>query len=326
MPAQSMPEYRPWRRYLRFSLRGLIVIVLVIGAGLGWVVRNARIQRDAVAAIQRGTTAFVRYDWEWKDGEEITGGAPWGPNWLVDRLGVDYFGHVTSVTRWDSADSDMPFVQIGQLSRLEDLCVFGIRVEDGLVHLKGSTSLKVLDLSFTDVTDAGLVHLKGLSSLRDLNLSKCKITGAGLVHLSKLKGLQFLDLGGSRVTDDGFVHVAKLTHLRQLVLSQTKITDDGLAHLKGLTSLQHLFLAETEVTDSGLEHLKELTRLKTLGLSRTAVSDGGLAALEGIEQPSGSQSRFKPDHGRWFGTSQRADMPHVAESGGGKSPTAVWHI
>ena len=28
----------PWRRFLLFSVRGLIVLVLVIGAGLGWIV------------------------------------------------------------------------------------------------------------------------------------------------------------------------------------------------------------------------------------------------------------------------------------------------
>lgn len=42
----------PWQRLLRPSVRGLIVLVLVVGAGLGWLVRCAQIQREAVAAIQ----------------------------------------------------------------------------------------------------------------------------------------------------------------------------------------------------------------------------------------------------------------------------------
>ena len=50
----AVPVARPWRRFLRLSVRGLIVLVLVIGAGLGWLVRSAHIQRDAVAAITRG--------------------------------------------------------------------------------------------------------------------------------------------------------------------------------------------------------------------------------------------------------------------------------
>ncbi len=50
MPADPAPH--PWRRFLRFSVRGLIVVVLGIGAGLGWIVREAHIQRDVVAAIK----------------------------------------------------------------------------------------------------------------------------------------------------------------------------------------------------------------------------------------------------------------------------------
>ena len=48
MPAG--PVLCSWRRYLRFSLRGLIVLVLVIGVWVGCIVRSARIQREAVAA------------------------------------------------------------------------------------------------------------------------------------------------------------------------------------------------------------------------------------------------------------------------------------
>ena len=46
------PGAGPGRKYLRFSVRGLIVIVLVVGGCLGWIVRSARIQHEAVAAIE----------------------------------------------------------------------------------------------------------------------------------------------------------------------------------------------------------------------------------------------------------------------------------
>ncbi len=78
---------RPWQRYLRISLRGLIALVLVIGAGLAWMVRNARDQRSAVVAIhQVGGT--VVYDWQLNNGIPIPNGKPWAPKWLVERIGV----------------------------------------------------------------------------------------------------------------------------------------------------------------------------------------------------------------------------------------------
>ena len=96
MTDQAKPVSRPWRRFLRFSVRGLIVLVLVIGGWLGWLVRSARIQREAVAAI-KNAGGTVKYDWEWSNGSMIPAGKPWAPRWLVDLIGVDYFGHVTAV-------------------------------------------------------------------------------------------------------------------------------------------------------------------------------------------------------------------------------------
>ena len=59
-----VPTTRPWRRFLRVSVRGLIVLVLVTGAGVGWLVRSARIQREAVAAIRKAGGG-VSYDSRW---------------------------------------------------------------------------------------------------------------------------------------------------------------------------------------------------------------------------------------------------------------------
>ena len=49
------PPAPPARRRsrIRLSARGLTILVLVLGAGLAWVIRPARMQRDVVKAIQR---------------------------------------------------------------------------------------------------------------------------------------------------------------------------------------------------------------------------------------------------------------------------------
>ena len=118
------PVSRPWRRYLRFSVRGLVVLVLVIGAGLGWLVSSAHIQRDAVAAIVNADVTIVRYDWEWSNGDDIQGGSPWAPRWLVDLIGIDYFGHVTDVECLGSFPVDTVIAQVGRLTRLQRLVLF----------------------------------------------------------------------------------------------------------------------------------------------------------------------------------------------------------
>ena len=93
------PVSPSWKRFLRFRMRGLLVFVLVIGAGLGWIVRDAHVQRDAVAAIQ-AAGGKVMYDWEWSDGKYIPGGKPWAPRWLVDRIGFYIGGDDEGRTAW----------------------------------------------------------------------------------------------------------------------------------------------------------------------------------------------------------------------------------
>ena len=85
-------------------MRGMLVLVLLMGGWLRIDRTEREIQREAVAAIRqvRGT---VKYDWEWKDGYAIPGGKPPAPAWLVDLIGVDYFGHVTHVCLWHMSET-----------------------------------------------------------------------------------------------------------------------------------------------------------------------------------------------------------------------------
>ncbi len=222
---------RSWRRFLRFGLRGLIVVVLLIAAGLGWIVRQAHIQRDAVVAI-KNAGGFVMYDWEWDGGKRIPGGKPGAPRWLIDLIGIDYFGHVTYVELFSATDATL--AHVGRLTRLQTLRVASPAVSDsGLVHLKGLTKLSVLWLDYTRITDSGLAHLEGLTNLSVLWLvGNIPVTDSGLVHLKGLTNLTELWLDGNQVTDAGLVHVKGLTKLSQLYLSSTRVTDAGVQELK----------------------------------------------------------------------------------------------
>jgi hypothetical protein len=230
----AVPVARPWRRFLRFSVRGLIVLVLVIGVVLGWIVRSAHIQRNAVAAITKAG-GYVKYDWEWQSLSPIPNGKPMYPRWLVDRLGVDYFGNVSYVH----------FDHNPQTGDAE------------LADLKGLNRLEQLYLCDTNITDAGLAHVSGLTPLQFLNLRRTKLGDLGLGHLERLTRLRSLLLGGTRVTDVGLVHLKELTSLEVLDLDLTHITDAGLVHLKGLTKLRELNLIHTDVTDAGVKELQQ---------------------------------------------------------------------
>ena len=275
------PNSQPWRRFIRFSLRGLIVFVLVIGAATAWVVRSARIQREAVAAIRK-SRGIVLYDWEWNNGRMTRARKSPGPAWLVDAIGIDYFGNVAEVFVSNAPDDVL--MHIGHLRHLQFVVVTKHEVTAGLAHLRGLSIIPVIafDLNYTAVTDGDLAHLKGLSGTCSIELLDTQITDAGLSNLEGLDNLRVLDLCGTHVTDAGLVHIGGLTNLTQLLLRRTHVTDSGLAHLQRLTNLTELDLAYAQVSDSGLEHLKGMTKLSILRLWRTQVTGAGLEHLKGL--------------------------------------------
>ena len=280
MSSQADPIPRPRRRYLRFSVRGLIVVVLVIGGWLGSIVRSARIQREAVAAIEKAG-GEVWYDWEWKDGKAIQGGSPWMPGWVANRAGIDCFGNVVAA-RISPEDAEDTMVQVGRLSRLEHLELNNHYGTDlWTIHLASLTNLSDLDLARTQVTDSGLVHLNGLIRLSSLNLRNTQVTDAGLVHLKCLTGLSKLRLAETRVTDLGLVHLKGLTKLSTLVLDDTQVTDAGMFYVGGFSKLSHLSVDGTQASDAGLGYLKGLTNLVSLSLGRTQVTDLAWIPIEG---------------------------------------------
>ena len=100
-------------------------------------------QRQAVAAIQKAG-GTVLYDWQFEGGRFrlkkgtniISEEVPWWPRWLVDRLGVDCFGHVTHVqigyAPTPNPDHlDEALANVGRLGRLKEVRLGGQPVADG---------------------------------------------------------------------------------------------------------------------------------------------------------------------------------------------------
>jgi internalin A len=230
---------RPWRRYFRFSMRRLVLLVLVIGGWLGWLTRSARIQRDAVAAIERsGGRAWYDCDQRGlstpkpKNGQ----GPPskrrlWPPGWLVDRVGIDYFSHPVMVVLWPrEGRADEALFRVGQLRRLDTLIVYPeVLADDSLAPLEGMSALKRLELFNTKVGDAGLAHLKGLTGLRVLTFDGSSITDAGLAHVERLGELEYLSLNRTGVSDAGLARLRGLTRLKRLNMADTQIDLFGMA-------------------------------------------------------------------------------------------------
>ena len=117
----------PWRRYLRFSVRGLIVLVLVIGLGLGWIVRSVRIQREAVASITRAGGS-LEYEWQWNNRRNAPQEVPRTPRWLAEFTGVEFFDYVVTA-RVKQADAEAE-ISTSDDSALVELHLSGTNASD----------------------------------------------------------------------------------------------------------------------------------------------------------------------------------------------------
>jgi hypothetical protein len=185
------------------SLRALMLLIVVVAGWLGWICHRARVQREAVAAIERAG-GQVWFNWQLKNGV-VTGGEP---GWLRRRLGPGFFEEVKDVQGFSKVgDALMPHV--GHLHHLDSLAIAGC-----------------------DVTDEGVKQLAQLSELWFLNLGKTRITDAGLV-IGRLTNLEILILDNTAVTDAGLVHLAGLKRC-QIYVSGTRVTQEGVAALKSM--------------------------------------------------------------------------------------------
>jgi hypothetical protein len=303
-------ESKPSRPLLRLSVRGLMLLVLVLAVVLGLFVRRAQVQREAVAAIrQSGGTVY--YDWQQthgKPGQPVVDpmAEPIAPKWLVELLGVDYFGDVMwAVPGKQGTDDTMAHV-----GRLPKLISVGISQSDaiteaGIAHLAGLSDLEMVNFKGLKGTGAALAYLRGHTKLKRLHIDGVLVTDADLVHLDGLTSLEWLNLPSTQVSDAGLVHMERLVNLRQLVLNDTRVVGPGLAHLKGMAQLEGLHLArtlvrdlsslpplprlesltldDTEVDDSQMPSVARFPALDRLNLNHTGVTDVGLVALQGAK-------------------------------------------
>ena len=217
--------------------------------------QKANSQRQAVEAIRDGH-AYFYHQWKWDQPSTASGvGATEeiGYRWARDLLGDDFFFNIDSAVLNHASDKD-------------------------LECLGGFPSLRRLDITWPEITDAGLEHVRDLTNIEALDLNVffndgANVTDAGLRNLSGLTQLRFLNLGCTNVSGEGLVHLSGLMRLEELGLTKTRVADDGLRYLNGLRSMRRLYLSDTKITDDGLSQLDGMEHLEILDLSGTAITD-----------------------------------------------------
>lgn len=199
-PAESEP--RP-RRRVRYSLRTLLLAVLLLGTPLGWfgmrAMRQWRQQRVADQLTRFGAQPGTLYG----DVVQLTFSGPAFKDQALKRL--HELPHVVRVVLMDTEVSPAGFARLADLPALKEIRVMRApRLGDeALAALPKMRQLKSLWLVDTAVTDAGLAPLGKLTQLKVLHLIGADVTDQGLEQLSSLHNVEEIFLLRTGVTQEG---------------------------------------------------------------------------------------------------------------------------
>jgi hypothetical protein len=164
---------KPKRRWYQFSLKAMILAMVVCGCGLGPIAyehQRARNQHAAVAALEK-RGGYLGFD-------STTHPRSTGMGLL---LGDDKFAHLVAV----------------------DFAPGSVITDADVLHMRPFSHLRFVGLDGMPVTDASLAELGSNTMLTELSLKHTKVTDAGLDHLAGLARLDLLWLEGTSVTDAG---------------------------------------------------------------------------------------------------------------------------
>ncbi len=311
---------RPRRRWWSLSVRGLMILVLLVGGVIGWEANRVSRLRRAVAVLERavpvepnpdpnpllnlaimqmpgdrfapGSKVGIRFDDQYANGEfQFRNRDGWFSRWTRRLLGADYHRQVSMVTfqrRPDLRDWEA----IAALGSVEEVLCEGAGTNDAdLVGIDRCVSLRAVTCRgypFGPVTGKTLRTLATLPRLRVLELTSTQITAADLVVLEPLNQLETLVLPRETETDAGLAHLGKLVNLRSL--STGRISDAGMASLAALTRLETLDFEPWHFTDAGMAALARFPLLKSLRIKTSISTTYNLA-----NDPENWTARITPD-------------------------------
>ena len=308
--APPKPAEKPRRRWYQYSLRSLLILMLLFSLFMSWFAvkrKRALAQKKAVEAIL-AADGTVHYDYEFdENGEWVKGATGNGSDWLRKLLGADFFEKVTNV----SIGSKKGVEGLAGLSNLKSLEIilddpFNDSAKPSDTPDVCSTSFPVID-GVDELTIKGLTPgtpMEALGRLRRLKRMTLAYAAhsdnpdapdlSGLRSCGDLRDLTILDRGG--LPDKAIQNIGAMVQLERLVIAVAPNQRVDILQLRDLRRLRELAIGETGLGDPVfqkddastvmvLEHAGQLagfSRLEKLDLFGSDIRSSDLQFLQGL--------------------------------------------
>ena len=248
----------------RFSLRAFLIVVTVSAVWLGMHTRRARQQKAAVQTIT-DYGGWVRYDYQFVDGDFDGQAKSWVPQQVHEWLGIDMFHSVAEVNLSYSSDT-------GKRIDNEN------RSQAPLECLSSMPRLRRLYFQETQASDSNMKYVGQLKHLEHIMIwDAVNITDKGAAELRNCTKLERIYISESKLTDESLRMFSELPNLTSLSLQFSNFSNAGVRYVRNLKQLETLAVCgidgrPSEITDDSLEFLLELPNFVLLGVQNTNVS------------------------------------------------------
>ncbi|PQO46277.1 leucine-rich repeat domain-containing protein [Blastopirellula marina] len=264
---------KPPRRWLRFGLRGLLGMILVIALLLAWPagdVLQSRYEKATARQIEEAGGAVTWNDplrpnpFRSPDPEPTTYQRAMG-----SIFGRDVLARIKRIYL-PNAEHDSILSRLPKLERLRFLSLKGGSLSDASIDaVSRLESLTALVLDDTQIESSQMERLAQLPRLDDLEISACSVTKSNLAALADFPKLVTLCISFRSISGD----------FSNSPLETDEAVLESLANLKQVTSLE---LIDFPINDAALQAIGQMSSLKWLTIQGDALVDGHAITLEGV--------------------------------------------
>lgn len=269
----SVTSAKPRRRWLRFGMRGLLGLVLVVALLLGWLTRplfQARYEQATARQI-----------------EEAGGTVRWEDPLLLNPFLIPS----PEPTTYQHAMGSFFGKEV--LARIQRVYLPTAEHESILRRLPELEQLHYLSLEGGTISDASIDAVARLQSLTALVLDDTQIDSSQMERLAQLPQFDDLEISASSVTKSNLAALANCPKLVTLIISSRSFSNDfgglpletdesvldSLANLKQVTSLE---LIDYPIKDSALQAIGQMQSLRWLSIQGDASTELSAITREGV--------------------------------------------